>query len=441
MSNTDVRVASPAAGPTARERRKVLGASFIGTAIEWYDFFLYGAAASLIFGPQFFPSQNPLTGTLAAFATFAVGFVARPIGGIVMGHFGDRVGRKRMLLVSMFLMGGATIGIGLLPNYASIGVLAPILLVTFRFVQGLGVGGEWGGAVLMAVEYAPPKRRAVYGAFPQMGLPAGIIAANIVFIVVTSAVSPATFSSWGWRVPFLLSGVLILVALFLRAKIEETPSFRSAKDHGEVESNPLTTVLRKHGGVVALAGAVSIACPAIGYLYSVYVLSYGTKVLGIAQSTMLWLVVAGAVVQLVTIYMAALLAERFGQRQVFLSGALLVVLWAFPFFLLIDTAEPLLIFVSFAVMLLASSLMAGPQAAMIASLFPSNVRYSGTSIAYQIGSILGGGFAPLIATSLYARFGSTTPTSLYLFILGLISLIAIVTLRVRPVAEPANPQD
>ncbi|RYF60854.1 MAG: MFS transporter [Comamonadaceae bacterium] len=434
MPGTEVQ-SNPSPPPTARERRKVLGASFIGTAIEWYDFFIYGAAASMIFGPQFFPSEDPMTGTLAAFATFAVGFIARPIGGIVMGHFGDRVGRKKMLLISMLLMGGATVAIGLLPNYAAIGVFAPILLVTLRFMQGLGVGGEWGGAVLMAVEYAPAHRRTLYGAFPQMGLPAGVITSNIVFIIVTSIFAPAVFSDWGWRVPFLLSGALILVALYLRVQVEETPSFRNARAHGDVESSPLKTVLREHGGTVALAGAISIACPAFGYIYSVYLLSYGTKELGIAQSTLLELIVAGAVVQLISIYIAAILADRYGQRPIFLAGATVVAVWAFPFFMLVNTASPLLIFVAFVVMLLGTSLMAGPQAAMIAALFPANIRYSGTSIAYQIGSILGGGFAPLIATGLYARFGSTTPTSIYLMILGLISLIAIATLRV-PSAQP-----
>lgn len=419
----------------AVERRRVLGASFIGTAIEWYDFFIYGAAASLIFGPQFFPSEDPLTGTLAAFASFAVGFIARPIGGIVMGHYGDKVGRRQMLLISMLLMGGATVAIGLLPNYDAIGIAAPILLVCLRFLQGLGVGGEWGGAVLMAVEYAPANRRALYGSFPQMGLPAGIIVSNLVFIVVTAAFAPDVFSGWGWRIPFLCSGLLIGVALYLRLRIEETPSFEAARDKGGVEKSPLLSVLTGHGGNVALAGLISIACPAIGYLYSVYLLSYGTTELGIERSRMLILIVAGAVVQLLTIYGAAVLADRFGQCVVFLAGAALVTLWSIPFFLLIDTANPALILVSFAVMLLGSSLMAGPQAAMIAALFPANVRYSGASIAYQIGSIVGGGFAPLIATSLFAQFGSTLPVSLYLLVIGLISFCSILALRTRGFAE------
>ncbi|GAA3665649.1 MFS transporter [Arthrobacter ginkgonis] len=408
----------------------MLGASFIGTAIEWYDFFLYGAAAALIFGPQFFPTEDPLAGTLAAFATFAVGFIARPIGGVLMGHFGDRVGRKSMLLISMLLMGGATVAIGLLPNYAAIGAAAPALLVTFRFLQGLGVGGEWGGAVLMAVEYSPRNKRALYGSFPQMGLPAGIILSNLVFIAVTALFAPDMFQAWGWRVPFLLSGALIIVALYLRLQIEESPSFEEAKRSDVVEKNPLRTVLTKHGLTVMLAGAVSIASPAIGYIYSVYMLSYGTTALEISRPTMLWLIVFGAVAHLVTVYLGAVLADRFGQKPVFTAGAALVIVWAFPFFGLINTANPGLILLAFTVMLLAQSLMAGPQAAMIAELFPSTVRYSGTSIAYQIGSILGGGFAPLIATSLFATYGSTVPISLYLLVLGALSLGAIILLKV-----------
>lgn len=430
----------PAGAPTAEERRRVLGASFIGTAIEWYDFFLYGSAAALIFGPQFFPSDDPLAGTLAAFATFAVGFIARPVGGVVMGHFGDRVGRKHMLLLSMLLMGGATVGIGLLPNHATVGVLAPILLVTLRFVQGLGVGGEWGGAVLMAVEYSPANRRSLYGSFPQMGLPAGIILSNIVFIIVTSTMAPEAFQSWGWRVPFLLSGLLIVVALWLRFRVEESPTFAAAQKEDAIEASPLGTMVRQHAGKVALAGLASTAPPAIGYIYSVYMLSYGTTVLELSRPLMLVLIIVGAVLHLVTVLIGALASDRLGQKPVFTAGAVLIMLWSFPFFWLIDTANPLLIVLSFGVILLGQSLMAGPQAAMIAGLFPSTVRYSGTSTAYQIGSILGGGFAPLIATALYAQFGSSLPISGYILLLGLLSLGAIVFLKVTPhrAGEPAD---
>ncbi|MCC3266836.1 MFS transporter [Arthrobacter gengyunqii] len=416
--------------PSMKERQKVLGASLVGTAIEWYDFFIYGSAAALIFGPQFFPTENPMAGTLAAFASFAVGFLARPLGGLMMGHFGDRIGRKSMLLVSMLLMGIATVAIGLLPTYATIGIWAPILLVTFRLLQGIGVGGEWGGAVLMAVEYSPTNRRSFYGSFPQMGLPVGIIGANVVFVIVTNILAPEAFQSWGWRVPFLFSAVLILIALWMRLKIEDSPAFKAVKQDKKDVKAPILNLFRNHTGTVLLAGVVSIAAPAIGYLYSVYMLSYGTSTLGLERNTMLMLIIFGAVCHLVTIALGAVLADRFAQKPVFLWGAALLTVWSFPFFWLVDSGRPLNIALAFAVILLGQSLMAGPQAALIAELFPAEVRYSGASTAYQIGSILGGGFMPLIATGLYAAFNSSTPIAVYLLLMGLISFAAMAVLKV-----------
>ena len=419
--------------PSARERGKVLSASLVGTAIEWYDFFIYGSAAALIFGPQFFPADdNPVVGTLAAFATFAVGFLARPLGGLLMGHYGDRIGRKAMLMVSMLLMGVATVAIGLLPTYATIGVWAPILLVTFRILQGIGVGGEWGGAVLMAVEYSPRNRRALYGAFPQMGLPLGIIGANLVFVVVSNILAPEAFQAWGWRVPFLFSAVLVLIALWIRLQVEDSPAFKTMKKEKTVAKAPMLDLFRRHTGTVLLAGVVSIAPPAIGYMYSVWMLSHRENLGedGVAQNTMLALIIFGAVCHLVTVALGALLADRFTQKKVFLWGAAMLTLWAFPFFWLADTGQWYNIAIAFAVVLLAQSLMAGPQAALIAELFPAEVRYSGASVAYQIGSILGGGFMPLIGTGLYAAFGTSTPIALYLMLMGLISFVAMAVLAV-----------
>jgi metabolite-proton symporter len=420
---------SPISVPTSAERRRVAAASFIGTTIEWYDYFIYGSAAALVFAPQFFPSADPLTGTLAAFATFAVGFVARPIGGIVMGHYGDVVGRKSMLVISMMMMGIATVCIGLLPNYATIGVAAPILLVVLRFVQGLGVGGEWGGAVLMAVEYAPKKKRALYGAFPQMGLPAGIVAANLVFLLVSATVAPEAFASWGWRIPFLLSAILIVAGLVLRLKIDESPAFVEAKDNNRTTGRPVAQVLRHHWRSLVLASAASIAAPALGYLVLVYMLSYGVQVLELPRETMLWLIIGGSIVWLATIAAAAVLADRIGRKPVFLAGAALVAVWAFPFFILVDTAEPALILLAFAVGTAGIAGMAGPQATLVAALFPTSVRYSGASLAYQVGSILGGALAPLVATALYAAYRSSTPIALYMAALGLVSFIALLFLK------------
>lgn len=415
--------------PTRVERRRVAAASFIGTTIEWYDYFIYGSAAALVFAPQFFPTADPLTGTLAAFATFAVGFIARPIGGVVMGHYGDVLGRKSMLVISMMLMGIATVCIGLLPNYATIGIAAPILLVVLRFVQGLGVGGEWGGAVLMAVEYAPKKKRALYGAFPQMGLPAGIVAANLVFLAVSAIVAPEAFASWGWRIPFLLSAVLIAAGLVLRLKISESPAFVAAKDTEPSKRRPIVDVLRNHKRSLALASAASIAAPALGYLVLVYMLSYGVQVLDLPRNTMLWLIIGGSVVWLVAIAAAAVLADRIGRKPVFLGGAALVTVWAFPFFALVDTARPALILLAFAVGTVGIAGMAGPQATLVAALFPTSVRYSGASLAYQVGSIVGGALAPLIATALYAAYGTSTPIAIYMAALGLVSFVALLFLR------------
>ncbi|WP_082911536.1 MFS transporter [Enteractinococcus helveticum] len=428
-ANLDSQTAS---APTAKERRRVLGASLLGTAVEWYDFFIYGSAAALIFGPQFFPTEDPLAGTLAAFATFAVGFIARPLGGVIMGHYGDRIGRKSMLMFSMMLMGIATVGIGLLPNYAAIGVWAPILLVLLRLLQGVGVGGEWGGAVLMAVEYSPSNKRALYGAFPQMGLPIGIIASNMVFIVVTNIMAPEMFQAWGWRIPFLFSAVLVGIALWIRLRVEDSPAFKKVQSKDEVAKAPLVDLLKNHLGTVLLAGTICIASPALGYLYSVWMLSHrenlGTD--GISQNLMLALIIWGAVCHLITVALGAVLADKFTQKRIFLWGAGLLAVFAFPFFWLVDTGAWYNIAIAFALMLLAQSLMAGPQAALVAELFPAEVRYSGASVAYQIGSILGGGFMPLIATSLYAAFNDSWPIATYMFILAAVSFIAMAVLKV-----------
>ena len=421
-----------ASAPTAKERRRVLGASLLGTAVEWYDLFIYGSAAALIFGPQFFPTEDPLAGTLAAFATFAVGFIARPLGGVIMGHYGDRVGRKSMLMFSMMLMGVATVGIGLLPNYAAIGMWAPILLVLLRLLQGVGVGGEWGGAVLMAVEYSPSNKRALYGAFPQMGLPIGIIASNIVFIVVTNIMAPEMFQAWGWRIPFLFSAVLVGIALWIRLRVEDSPAFKAVQSKDEVAKAPLVDLLKNHLGTVLLAGTISIASPALGYLYSVWMLSHRENLGadGVSQNLMLALIIWGAVCHLVTVALGAVLADKFTQKRIFLWGAGLLAVFAFPFFWLVDTGAWYNIAIAFALMLLAQSLMAGPQAALVAELFPAEVRYSGASVAYQIGSILGGGFMPLIATSLYAAFNDSWPIATYMFILAAVSFIAMAVLKV-----------
>ena len=424
----------PSTENRAVHARQVARASFIGTAIEWYDFFIYATAAALVLGPQFFPTASPLAATLAAYSTLAVGFIARPVGGIVMGHFGDRIGRKKLLVFSLVLMGAATFLIGVLPTYAAIGVWAPVLLVVLRFLQGVGVGGEWGGAVLMAVEHAPPGKRTLWGSFPQMGLPAGIIASNAVFLVINLFVSPAEFNAWGWRIPFLLSAALVIVGLLVRLRITESPEFEAVRNSGDVARQPVIEVLRHHPRRLLLTSGASIAAPALGYLVLVYLLGYGTKTLGLSQTTMLTLIIVGSVTWLIVIGASAVLADRIGRKPVFLAGAALATVWSVPFFLLVDTAQPALMALGIIIATAGVAAMAGPQAALVADVFPARVRYSGASTAYQIGSVLGGAIAPIAATALFAAYNSSFPVAIYMAAMGLITLLSMAAL-----ALPAKP--
>jgi metabolite-proton symporter len=412
-------------GSTA-EQKRVLAASFLGTTVEWYDFFIYGSAAALVFGPQFFPSLSAAAGTLAAFSTFAVGFIARPLGGLIAGHIGDRRGRKSVLVASLLAMGTATVLIGLLPTYAQIGIWAPIGLVVLRLVQGLGVGAEWGGAVLMAVEHAPPRRRAFYGSFPQMGVPAGIILSSVAFLVLNATLSTEQFASWGWRIPFLLSAVLILIGLLVRLSIHESPLFADAVATRRQSRRPLVQVVMQHPRALLVGTGATVAATALGYLVLVYMLAYGTTALKLSRSTMLSLTLAAAVVWLVGIAASALLADRIGRKGVFLIGAALAAVWALPFFLLVDSTHIVAMIIAFVVAAVAVAAMAGPQAALIADMFPVTVRYSGASIAYQAGSVLGGGLAPIIATALYASTASSTSVALYAMATALVSLVAVI---------------
>jgi metabolite-proton symporter len=418
--------------PAQSPVRRAVAGSFIGTAIEWYDFFIYGTAAALVLGPQFFPGSSDLAGTLAAFATLAVGFVARPFGGVIMGHFGDRTGRKSMLVISMLLMGLATVGIGLLPNFDAIGVWAPVLLVALRFVQGVGVGGEWGGAVLMATEHAPKGRRGLYGAAPQMGVPAGVILANVVFLLCTLLTTEQQFLAWGWRVPFLLSIVLVAVALWIRLGVLETPAFQAVTEDHRVTKLPILEVLATSWRTVLLAGGTFIATNGIAYVFMVFVLSYGTTELGFPRGTMLALLIASCPVWMIGMGLSAHLSDVLGRRRVYVTSTVGLLVMSAVFFPLLDTA-------SFPVMLVAMLALAfvlgctvGPQSALFAELFPAHVRYSGASLGYQVGAILGGGIAPLMATWLYAEFGTTVAISAYFVAVSAISLACTFVLLRRP---------
>jgi MFS family permease len=416
-------------GVDPRQLRRVAVASAIGTTIEWYDFFIFSTAVPLVFNTQFFSTLSPASGTLAGFATLGVGIVARPVGGVLWGHFGDRVGRKAMLVASLLLMGAATVGVGLLPTYAQVGVFAPVLLVVMRLLQGVSAGGEWGGAALMAVEHAPPGKRGAYGAFSQIGVPAGLILAQLAFVAVTASTTPEQFAAWGWRLPFLFSIVLVGVGLVVRLSLAESPVFAALRQEQARSSRPIVDVFRERPRELVLAALSFVANTAIGYIFLAYLLAYGTAVLKLSRGFMLGVVIVGSVVWLVSIIMAARWSDRVGRKPVYLIGSVLLVVWAFPFFLLLDTAVPALIVLSVVVLTIGLGLSYGPQSAFFAELFEPRYRYSGASFAYAVGAVVGGGFAPLIATALQTATGASWPVSAYMLVVGLISLGAVLALR------------
>ena len=432
MSAATAAVPTPAAPPVRPLR--IAMASFIGTAVEWYDYFIYGTAAAIVFGPLFFPKFSTTAGTMAAFATFSVGFLARPLGAIVMGHFGDRLGRRSMLVVSLLTIGVATTCIGLLPTYARVGVLAPALLVSLRFLQGIGVGGEWGGAVLLAVEHAPANRKGFYGSFPQMGVPGGLILANLVFLAVSSAVGGDAFLAWGWRVPFLASTVLVAIGLVIRFKVAESPDFERLKRAGARERMPLVAVLKRHPAAVLLGAGALVGNSTMGYIVIAYLLAYGTAVLGLSRSLLLTCVLIGALAWLVAIPWASALSDRHGRARVLLAGSFGLTIVALSLFALVDTRSPAVIVAALVVAGVFLGITYGPLAALLSELFPANVRYSGASLAYQLGAVVGGGIAPTVATGLYATWRSSLPITVYLTGVCLVSLFSVAVIARRPSA-------
>jgi len=413
------------AEPRRGSIRLVAMASLVGTTIEWYDFFLYGTAAALVFNRLFFPTVDPLAGTLLAFGTYAIGFVARPVGGIIIGHYGDKIGRKSMLVLTLVIMGVATFLIGLLPTYEQIGVWAPALLVLLRLAQGFGVGGEWGGAVLMAVEHAPPGSRGFYGSWPQIGVPAGLLLANGVFIVF-SRMPEDQFLSWGWRVPFLLSIVLVGIGLLIRIRILETPAFERLKGAAAAAQQPILEVIRMYPKQVLLAMGARFAENGGFYIYSVFVITYATQLVKFPQQTVLYGILIGAALELAAIPLFGALSDRVGRRPVYLFGAVVTAVFAYPLFWLIDTGSTAALWAAIAIaFVLSHAAMYAPQAAFLAELFGTRVRYSGASLGAQLASVFAGALAPLIATALLREGYRGGAIALYVAGLAAITIVSV----------------
>ncbi len=410
--------------------RRVVMASLIGTTVEWYDFFLYGSAAALVFNKLFFPEFDPLTGTLLAFATYALGFVARPVGGIVFGHFGDRIGRKRLLMLSLVLMGLATVLIGVLPTYAQIGIWAPIALIALRLVQGFAVGGEWGGAVLMAAEHGDSARRGFWASWPQAGVPAGNLLAAAVLAIMAAVQTEADFLAWGWRVPFVLSALLVVVGWYIRNRVAESPMFE--KELGEAEAPPKVPameVLRERPKALVLGAGLRVGENISYYILTVFSLTYLVDVSKESRGLALNALLIGAAVQFFAIPLFALLSDRIGRRPVYAIGAFGLAAWCFVMFGLLGSGDNASIILALVVGLVLHSAMYGPQAAFITELFPTRIRYSGVSLAYQLTSIVAGSLAPIIALWLYKDYSSATPVAIYVGVACAISGVSALLAR------------
>ncbi|MFD5123860.1 MFS transporter [Streptomyces sp. NPDC058385] len=439
---------APSARPAAttsseaetRARRKVATAAALASAVEWYDYFVFGIAAALVLGDLYFPSGSSSAGVLAAFATFAVGFLARPLGGVIAGQLGDKRGRKPMLVLALTLMGLATTGIGLLPTYDTIGVAAPILLVALRVVQGLAVGAQWGGAMLMATEYAPEGKRGLYGSLVQLGVPIGVVTANTVFLVAGALTSDSAFTAWGWRLPFLVGLLVLALAWYIHARVEETPEFKAAeaelaKAEADRSRSPLRRILREHLGTVFLAGGSFAVNTATFYIIITGVLDYTTRELGMKREAVLTVSLCISLTQLALIPASAALSDRIGRLRIYALGAAGLVVWAVPMFLLIDTGSLLWLAVGTFVTSCFLSIMYGPQAALFAELFTAEMRYTGASLGYQIAAVFGGGLAPFVMVLLLEATGTSMAVSGYIIGLGVIALISIKVLAGRAAAR------
>lgn len=417
-------------------------AGLVGSSIEWYDFFIYGTAAALVFGTVFFPDTSPLIGTLLAFSTFWAGFVARPLGGVAFGVIGDRIGRKPAVMICLIMVTAGTFLIGCLPSASSIGVAAPILLVVLRFVQGIAVGGQWGGVVLLLTESAMPGRRGRSGSFGQMGVPVGLLLGTASFLIVAESVPGAAFVEWGWRIPFLASALLLPVVVFIHTKVEETPAFRELKEAAEAAADkaatgrtPVRDVVATEWRRVLLGAGVLFSSNAVFYVGVAGILDYGTRELGLSRDSLLQVSLLSSLIGVFVVYVAGSASDRFGRKPLMVAGAASLVLWAFPYFRLVDSASLFAIFIATLVGGVGSSLVFGPYAAFLGELFEPRVRYSGMSLAYQLTAVLVSGGTPFIMTALLVRFDTTAAVSAYMALIGLVSLFC--ALRV-PETHPAG---
>ena len=416
--------------------QKVALTALAGTSIEWYDFFLYGAAAALIFPTAFFGEATPSTALILSLLTFAAGFIARPIGGIIFGHYGDRVGRKKTLVMALILMGVSSTLIGLLPTYAMIGVTAPILLTSLRFAQGLAIGGQWGGAMLLVTESAPSNQRGYYGAFAQAGAPVGVILANLAFIITSSLVSEESFYSWGWRIPFLASAVLIGISMYIQLNLEDTKAFKelqalreSQKDDTEevIRRSPILEAIRKYPTRIALAAGAFLSIQVTFYILIAFLLAYGVSSADVSRDDMLTAVLIASAIMVPFQFMFSSYSDRHGRKGIFMLGAVLTGIWAFAIFPLVDTGNFWLIVLAISGGLTFVSMMYGPQAAFFTELFTTEVRYSGATLGYQFGAILGGAFAPTIAALLWKDYGIFW-VSVYIAFAALLTLLSVMAL-------------
>ncbi|UTM38019.1 MHS family MFS transporter [Rhodococcus pyridinivorans] len=411
--------------------RRVVMSGLIGTTIEYYEFFIYGLAASLVFGPVFFPSEDPLVGTLLSLASFGLAYVARPLGGAIFGHFGDRIGRKKVLVVSLLMMGSATTLIGLTPSYETIGIWAPIMLTVCRIVQGVSVGGEYAGAVLMTVEHTEKKKRGFMGGIINTGSSWGMLLANLVFLAVVQ-LPDEDFMSWGWRIPFIGSAILVVIGLFIRLQLEESPDFEKVSSEGAVERFPIVRLLKMHGGKVALMALCMLPSGVAFYTAGVFSLAYGPQTVGISRSAMLVQVLIMTVIMIIGIPLAGKLGDRFERRKIAAVGAAGLVFAPFAWFSLINTGEPLFMFFGFVILCIPYVANYGVLAAYFAQVFPTNLRFSGVGVGYTLGGIASSAIAPLIATALLQATGSWVPIAIYMAISSAIGMVAAIRLRETP---------